>query len=1411
MTDFNQQQKNAIDISKGKFIIANAGSGKTTVLTARFDKIIEQKVEIIATTISDLLTKIKNEDKASFSEINIERFTQSYLYDTFKFDFVVIVSFSEKTVQSLVEKIKNLLLKKKVSLNIVDSPIHYYIYSFLLQNYSNFRITTIHGFCNDIITEYSHELNLDNSYLKKDNFLETLSKEKAFTIINDITYLMLFSESHNILIDGEPIDKTKFENSLLNLYRLNGTFEINNLKNLLFNTSTPVKIYKLNQAIEYLQSKIESLKINLDFISDNQSDTQSDSNSDNQTIETDNLNNVEISYLTRALEFNKFYIYIIKVYNAVLNCVYSEYNLVNFDNQLSLVYEYSKVPENAQKISKKIEHFLIDEFQDTDFIQYEIFKNILDANTDIVPFFVGDPKQSIYRFRSSDVTVFNAARKYFTSNGRTEDVVLDLSYRNAPVVSSFVNSLYNSDNFKNIISKTEFEYNNLVYPLGLFDKMEETSKIYKNSFSPSESKLALNNKEHTTEKHTTENEANVAEINELNVFENGFYIPSRVLIDGRIDYIVGFKTDINKNEGQISNPKYLQLARYIDSLVNDKQIYDYKGFIENDIDNDDLNENDLVDDNKVKAQVSTENEVTLHKPNYITEKIYNEEYPEGILKNRKIEYKDIAVLSRKNLTFNEFDEYFKAYNIPYTLSKSNEFYQLEEIKSAISFLNFINNPEDNEALLILLTSNFYGFELELILHYLEIFSTPNFSQDANAKYFSFWKKLKQIELLKLDNEEDFENYRIVLESKAKAENYNSNSTLYYKKSLDFFKNNPEFIQYIKQILGELELFLIMKNKVFSSELLTMFLKGNTSYNDKNRNTNNGLSNTYYENLNKLVNILHDIESIGFVNYSEVINRLENLSQNEEQNLLESSENAVNFLTFHNSKGLEFPVVIILDSGGSTNRANTEIEKEFGFYTSQFSLDKIDSNLELNSYRSHLKLFELDNNDKKAMDTRYFKENLEKYDTIDKLNLNYVALTRAKNILCFFLHASYAVDSKFRGNDTNKWTYLDLNLKLNSLINQNKDKLDRNSFHFIDFINVDLVYQKNNKSSDNNHFTESVLTESVKIPINYYFFNYTKLKFENTVSPVNENLNLNLNSNSNTNYDTEVSNELNLKGNSNADYSFDTMDTFYSATKLMSVKDGKNKYEFKYILGLDQEFEDEFDKITNKREFDEYYDADFENNQSKSSTHNNHNNTNLMYEAAQFGLAFHFIMQYIVELFPDGKLDFELLDELINEIKKDYKDLSDAKIEEITQILKKLSLSKFILNIISNKENLKTEFNLKMPFLPSKYHFILGNIDLIFKDKNGNYHIIDWKTNRNKNENTKLQYDIQRKLYTYLIYNLDKNAEVNFSLVFTNDILNNDEEYWETKFDTEIHIETIENEIKELISNSLEIEKVLFEN
>ena len=72
-------------------------------------------------------------------------------------------------------------------------------------------------------------------------------------------------------------------------------------------------------------------------------------------------------------------------------------------------------------------YFLIDEFQDTNPMQAEVFFYLTSEHP--VPqwsachprpgslFIVGDPKQSIYRFRSADVTSFLKVKKLFEENG----------------------------------------------------------------------------------------------------------------------------------------------------------------------------------------------------------------------------------------------------------------------------------------------------------------------------------------------------------------------------------------------------------------------------------------------------------------------------------------------------------------------------------------------------------------------------------------------------------------------------------------------------------------------------------------------------------------------------------------------------------------------------------------------------------------------------------------------------------------------------------------------------------------------------------------------------------------------------------------------------------------------------------
>ena len=61
---------------------------------------------------------------------------------------------------------------------------------------------------------------------------------------------------------------------------------------------------------------------------------------------------------------------------------------------------------------------MIDEFQDTDSVQWDIFRTaFLSGDTPVTVILVGDPKQSIYRFRSAEISAYLAAREYTIENG----------------------------------------------------------------------------------------------------------------------------------------------------------------------------------------------------------------------------------------------------------------------------------------------------------------------------------------------------------------------------------------------------------------------------------------------------------------------------------------------------------------------------------------------------------------------------------------------------------------------------------------------------------------------------------------------------------------------------------------------------------------------------------------------------------------------------------------------------------------------------------------------------------------------------------------------------------------------------------------------------------------------------------
>ncbi|PAF50203.1 hypothetical protein BKH43_05565 [Helicobacter sp. 13S00401-1] len=107
------------------------------------------------------------------------------------------------------------------------------------------------------------------------------------------------------------------------------------------------------------------------------------------------------------------------------------------------------------RLDGSFSHMLIDEFQDTSMMQYKIFSPLFEEfrsgkGTSEMPkklFFVGDNKQSIYRFRGANPEVYKHALTY------TKEKLLKYNYRSSINIVDFVN-----DTFKKAFESTPITY-----------------------------------------------------------------------------------------------------------------------------------------------------------------------------------------------------------------------------------------------------------------------------------------------------------------------------------------------------------------------------------------------------------------------------------------------------------------------------------------------------------------------------------------------------------------------------------------------------------------------------------------------------------------------------------------------------------------------------------------------------------------------------------------------------------------------------------------------------------------------------------------------------------------------------------------------------------------------------------------
>jgi ATP-dependent helicase/nuclease subunit A len=111
-------------------------------------------------------------------------------------------------------------------------------------------------------------------------------------------------------------------------------------------------------------------------------------------------------------------------------------------------------PQVRRYFQRRFTHVLVDEFQDTDPLQAEVLFYLTGGETEernwlkLTPrpgslFIVGDPKQSIYRFRRADITTYLAVRERIEATGG-RIVALSTNFRSSRAICTYVNTSFST-------------------------------------------------------------------------------------------------------------------------------------------------------------------------------------------------------------------------------------------------------------------------------------------------------------------------------------------------------------------------------------------------------------------------------------------------------------------------------------------------------------------------------------------------------------------------------------------------------------------------------------------------------------------------------------------------------------------------------------------------------------------------------------------------------------------------------------------------------------------------------------------------------------------------------------------------------------------------------------------------------
>lgn len=134
-------------------------------------------------------------------------------------------------------------------------------------------------------------------------------------------------------------------------------------------------------------------------------------------------------------------------------------NRIDFPHQQKLFFDMLAKPQLQEKILRNLKYILVDEYQDTNYIQEQILFKLAQPSNNIC--IVGDEDQSLYRFRGATVRNILEFQTHFT-NGR--QIVLDVNYRSHEKIINSYNRFMDGIDWKGEDGKVNYRFEKRIRP-----------------------------------------------------------------------------------------------------------------------------------------------------------------------------------------------------------------------------------------------------------------------------------------------------------------------------------------------------------------------------------------------------------------------------------------------------------------------------------------------------------------------------------------------------------------------------------------------------------------------------------------------------------------------------------------------------------------------------------------------------------------------------------------------------------------------------------------------------------------------------------------------------------------------------------------------------------------------------------